>query len=273
MDISNKKELFFDAIYPFNISVCYNESEGGGTSPHHIHNECEIYINIDGDVSFMVENRIYPIKKGSIIIARPWEYHHCICHSKKTHKHFWILLSSNGNEKFLSSFFNRPNGMNNLIELSDEKTKILTDICMDMIKKDLNAAEKYIAFFRIVSLLGSGNASNESETLPEDISDAIEYIDKNINKPLTVKDVASYIHTSVNTLERHFNSSLQISPSKYIKRKKLILASVLLKKQIPLSDVCEQCGFTDYNGFISSFRKEFGITPNRYKNHNVPIVR
>ena len=28
----------------------------------HIHNKCEIYVNLTGKVSFMVENRIYNIK-------------------------------------------------------------------------------------------------------------------------------------------------------------------------------------------------------------------
>ena len=52
-----------DATSPLN----HNES--------HIHKECEIYINLSGDVSFEVENHIYPISRGSVIITRPYEYH------------------------------------------------------------------------------------------------------------------------------------------------------------------------------------------------------
>ena len=64
------------------------------TNNSHVHPECEIYINLSGDVSFMVEKRIYPITPGSIIITRPYEYHHCIYHSDKPHRHFWILFSA-----------------------------------------------------------------------------------------------------------------------------------------------------------------------------------
>ena len=68
--------LKIDATSPLN----HNES--------HIHKECEVYINLSGDVSFEVENRIYPISRGSVIITRPYEYHHCIYRSNALHEYF-----------------------------------------------------------------------------------------------------------------------------------------------------------------------------------------
>ena len=32
--------------------------------------ECEIYLNLSGDVSFEVENRIYPVSPGTVILTR-----------------------------------------------------------------------------------------------------------------------------------------------------------------------------------------------------------
>jgi len=56
----------------------------------HIHKECEIYLNLSGNVCFEVENHLYPISRGSVIITRPYEYHHCIYRSNARHEHFWI---------------------------------------------------------------------------------------------------------------------------------------------------------------------------------------
>ena len=66
------------------LQVAYSELDSKSkqnTFDSHIHNECEIYINLSGDVSFVVENKVYPIVPGSIIITRPGEYHHCVYHS------------------------------------------------------------------------------------------------------------------------------------------------------------------------------------------------
>ena len=49
----------------------------------HIHKECEIYINLSGNVCFEVENRLYPVSRGSVIVTRPFEYHHCIYRSSE----------------------------------------------------------------------------------------------------------------------------------------------------------------------------------------------
>ena len=60
----------------------------------HFHPECEIYINLSGKVAFEVENHIYPVSRGSVIITRPFEYHHCIYRSQKRHEHYWITFTA-----------------------------------------------------------------------------------------------------------------------------------------------------------------------------------
>lgn len=86
-----EKPVFFPAISPFSMQIAYVDIDSHSSLnqfEHHIHPECEIYLNLSGDVSFMVEDRIYPITAGSVIITRPHEYHHCIYHSDKRHRHY-----------------------------------------------------------------------------------------------------------------------------------------------------------------------------------------
>ena len=53
----------------------------------HFHPECEIYINLSGSVAFEVENHVYPISRGSVIITRPYEYHRCIYRISTVRRH------------------------------------------------------------------------------------------------------------------------------------------------------------------------------------------
>lgn len=107
-DYNEKNHVEFKKINPFDMDITYIEPDS--VSPlnvynPHIHEECEIYINISGNVSFEVENRLYPLTPESVIITRPYEYHHCIYHNNDLHKHFWILFSARGNEELFKLFW------------------------------------------------------------------------------------------------------------------------------------------------------------------------
>lgn len=99
-----------------------------GSVPH-IHDICEIYVNISGNVSFMVEKNIYNIEPGDIIITRPYEYHHCIFHEHSDHFHYWILFSATENKDLFNAFFNRVRGTNNLIRIPEEDRKNFLELC------------------------------------------------------------------------------------------------------------------------------------------------
>lgn len=122
---------FFNSIQPFEVKATYTETDSKSPKNEfnsHIHNECEIYINLSGDVSFVVENNIYSVIPGSIIITRPFEYHHCVYHSNKLHRHFRILFSASGNEYLFDDFYKRNAGENNLLILEADKSNELISV-------------------------------------------------------------------------------------------------------------------------------------------------
>lgn len=259
----------FETISPFQFTVRYIELDKcsiENVNTSHIHDECEIYINLSGDVSFMVENRIYPIKTGDVIITRPYEYHHCIYHSNKTHKHFWILFSSGGNEKILDMFFNRKAGTGNRLSFPREKADLMFELCHSMTEQSGSAIKQYHSFFTLLNLLENAKEiDSDFSYLPRDMYCAIEYINKNISEPLTVSSIAEFAGISVNSLERHFARHLKLSPSEYIRKKRLSEASKLLSQGFSVTETAFRCGFSDYSNFISLFRKNYGITPLKYQ--------
>ena len=266
--IVHQNNVLYPQITPFDLKVSYVEA----TNPppdelhsSHVHPQCEIYINLTGDVSFMVENRIYPVFSGSIILTRPYEYHHCIYHSDALHKHFWILFSSSGNEKILKRFFDRRVGEKNLLTLSPEKQKELFDLCFRMTEKDLSDTEKYFSFFKLLNLLDGANIPDKKEIYSKDIDSALEFIDGHLCESITVMDIAAEAHVSVNTLERHFSESLHMTPSSYLKKKRLSNAAEILYRGGTVMEACQNSGFVDYSSFIATFKKAYGITPLKYK--------
>lgn len=263
------RTLDFHEIQPFRFSVKYIEIDA--LSPYnvtypHIHEECEIYVNLSGDVAFDVENSVYPVSPLDVVVTRPTESHHCLYRSDALHKHYWILFSSKGNERFLDAFYKREAGKNNLLRLSKENKEILLSLCEKATDEDLNEADSYALFFQLISLLnGAKNVAASTDPRNDTVSKALDFIDENFADAITVKAVAQACYVSVNTLERLFFQTLRSSPSAYLKKKRLENAVKLLASGKSVSDAAYQSGFSDCSAFIEFFKKTYGTTPLKYK--------
>lgn len=233
----------------------------------HVHDECEIYINISGNVSFSVEDSVYPLLPGNIIITRPYEYHHCVYHSNDIHKHFWILFSARGNESLFDLFYNRESGRGNMIRLDASQTEKLVDTCKKLLNSD-SETEKYYLFFKIINLMSKSKVSDVDNAIKNEcVTRALNIINAADTCALSVSELAKKCFTSVNTLERNFKAQLNILPSEYIKKKKLIYATKLLKDGYCVTEAAERSGFSDCSNFIYTFKKYYNMTPLKYKKY------
>ena len=232
----------------------------------HAHHECEIYFNLSGNVSFMVENRIYPVSSGDVIITRPYEYHHCIYHSDEIHRHYCLFFDAPSSEGILSKFFARQAGEKNRLSLSnDEKAEFLS-VLESLRTKNVSECEKYALLFRVLSIIESAEESIDGKQhYPADLDTVLDYIDKNFNEDISVTELAAVAGMSVNTLERHFARALGMPPLSYLKKKRLAHAARLLASGSSVIDACNASGFSDYSHFIILFKTAYGITPLKYK--------
>ena len=263
--IMNKK-IFFDPINSFNFDITYHSGKCLIINDQHVHDTCEIYINLSGDVSFMVEDNIYSILPGNIILTRPYEAHHCIYHSNKNHDHYNILVSCNKNESLFKLFFNREKGKNNLIFLPDQSVENISNICATLINTELSTVEQYHYFFKLMSIINSGSISDYSQqSIPKEILETINRINNNISDKITISSLAQHVHLSINTFERQFKQHIGLKPTQYIKRKRLTVSAAYLLAGSSIQDACYKSGFSDYSYYIAEFKKFYGVTPLGYK--------
>lgn len=263
------RDISFEGIAPFDFSISYSEAEKKSHVigiDSHMHDKCEIYINLTGDISFMVENEIYKVKRGDAIITRPTEYHHCIYDSEAKHKHFWILFSGEGNERFLEKFYEREHGKMNLICPPEGAAEELIEICFKLAEGNLRKSEEYISFFRIIEILSESRAEKGSdELLPQPVKNAIEYLNANIKENIAIEDMAKSAQVSVKTLERYFAKGLKMSPRDFIRYKRINIGAEELRNGATVTEAAMASGFCDTSYFIMVFKKYYSMTPLEYK--------
>lgn len=234
----------------------------------HAHAVCEVYINLSGDVAFSVENRIYSVSRGSVILTMPYEFHHCIYRSNAPHSHYWITFTPVREAEFLQIFFCREKGTRNRIDLDEGALGDLCQILDDLIAHPGSGLQRQIQILRFFQILTQGVVAQPEamlENLPRDVTDALSFMDRHLTEELDVATIAEACHVSVNTLERHFQERLGISPFAMLRKKRLFASMLHLQNGCSVTEAAMLSGFSDYSNYIQLFRKQFGMTPGKYR--------
>lgn len=91
----------------------------------------------------------------------------------------------------------------------------------------------------------------------------ISFIDQNITKNLSLKDVASALNYSPSYLANIFKKNLKTPLMQYIRTKKMIFARNLLKRGETPEHTAEILNFDDYSTFYRSYYKVIGESPSK----------
>jgi len=98
------------------------------------------------------------------------------------------------------------------------------------------------------------------------VVDALNYINKNAEKPLQIYDVAKALQFSRSYLHRKFMKFLKRSVYDEIKRARInLISKLLLETDLPISDIALKLGFNSDSHIARYFEQKMGMTPLRYR--------
>ncbi|MBE6689268.1 MAG: helix-turn-helix domain-containing protein [Ruminococcaceae bacterium] len=260
---------FMRMKYGFHRSNRFTTPNEQELDDSHIHSFYEIYVNVSGDVSFLVNNKLFGIKSGDIIITRPDDVHVCIINSPCIHDHF-VLWFSCPTPSMLMEFIGSDDFRH--IYSADEKDKdMLFSILqgLDSSDRDNNEAARTAYIFALIALINARHKQTaprpaDEVKIPAEMQRVLDYINENFAAIRYISDVVENTYVSTTTLSRWFRKYIHLSPHEYLEAKKLSYARKLLDEGKSVTDVCMESGFSDCSHFISVFKKNFGITPSKY---------
>ena len=96
------------------------------------------------------------------------------------------------------------------------------------------------------------------------IRKCITYINKNLNKRITIADLADECNLSADYLSHLFKTEMNENLSNYILKKKLETSKQLLLEGMDNLSICYALSFSSQSHFISAFKKEYSITPKEF---------
>ncbi|WMJ23254.1 AraC family transcriptional regulator [Paludicola sp. MB14-C6] len=247
----------------------------------HNHDFYEFYIFLDGIVTYYIEEKVYDLCAGDILVIPPGKMHRPVIadpnalyerivlwvnpsyiqsiddekqtltttlHTIEANKQYLIPIPSVDFD-FITTMLHR------LIHLSttNEDSILVKNAYLVLLLDHIHTQLLSAAPFKAEDI--------EYDTIPE----IIYYINEHLCEKLTLDDISNRFFISKYHLIRKFKAYTNATVYDYIIAKRIVLAKKLLREGVSATEACMQCGFTDYSNFYKSFQMKSGMTPAEFK--------
>lgn len=242
--------------------ILYKNDYKKTTHKSHSHTEYEIHMIFQGTQSYNVDGVIFDLNENELIIIPPKIKHRMTFASENLLKYAISFTSDDifGNSPYHGTI--TESIINNISFIADEFRQKQA-FTFSMIEN--RVFEIFVFLNRII-----GNKKiNFIHELQQDNSKlelAKKFITDNIERNLSVTDVALYCHISPRQLTRNFIDNEGISPAKYINTQKMIKISEYIKNSdLSLQQISEKFSYNNEYYFNTAFKKYFGMPPFSYR--------
>jgi AraC family transcriptional regulator len=93
-----------------------------------------------------------------------------------------------------------------------------------------------------------------------------EYIQQNLDKDLSLAELAAVVYMSPYHFARLFKDSTGVPPHRFVVRQRIARArGVLVTPELSIAQVSRRVGFRTPSHFTTVFRRVLGVTPRAYR--------
>ena len=232
-----------------------------------VHTYNEILFFISGDVEFISEKGRETLSPNTAVIIPKEMFHQFIVIGDNS-DYIRCVFNFESVSELENLIFSK---INKIMLLQSEKINELFETLMNIDSMNLTKTEADILlkslFAQIlVSIKTEGSVFlNQASFFNPKVEAALSYINKNLQNPITVPDIAKALNISDSHLAHIFKKDMHISVHKYILEKRLVLARNKIRSSTPPERAAIESGFNDYSGFFVQFKKMFGVSPSKIK--------
>ena len=100
----------------------------------------------------------------------------------------------------------------------------------------------------------------------------IDFIATRFKEKIYIQDLADQVHMNEQYFCRFFKKSIGRTPMEYINEYRIKQAMRLLEEtDLPVTEVCLECGYNNLGNFLRAFKKYTETTPLKYRIQKVNI--
>ncbi len=267
------------------VVVAHRFGEQPYISVPHLHSSLEIYYNIKGCRSFLVNNRFYRCEPNDMFLVPCLQIHKALLNDEKSYERCIISISSelidkindmpNMKGKPFDILFSPKCADSYKTHLSESEHEKFVKLIGAYNENDNDDADRFIILLKILQFIRKkyeADVSIEKNFLPETVADEILwFVEENFKKPISVAEISKRMALSDAQLYRLFKKETGMTVKEYITMRRIAEAKKLLKLGFSVKEACFKSGFNDYPNFIKAFKKAEGYSPTKMEELNSPI--
>ncbi len=249
-----------------------------------------VYVE-NGRVIVNADDETYIVKKGEMICHKPFEFHTIKPYESGAKVIIFCFYSDNEymeyfNNKIIAinqrqkQYLNDIVNMGKSIFLSKAPLDIARDGGMDVSPDSSPLNEQFVKNsieLLIISLLSANTTEKQSrvslyehvterETLTQNI---IKYLNENTDKQLSLKEISKQFSYSLSSIKRIFKEETGSSIITYFNNIRMERAKeMLLRSKMSIEGIAASLGFSNSYYFSTSFKKNFGESPSKFRTEN-----
>lgn len=159
------------------------------------------------------------------------------------------------------------------LKLDQKQIQLVTQL-LDNMENELTKREegyKFLSvslFMQLIAFLSRTYASKSDSDRSSlyQLGETISFIEQNLERNISIKELLEVSHMSESTLSRAFKKITGTSPLDYHLTKKIEKAStLLLQSDNTITMIAYDMGFSDSNYFSRQFKKIKGVTPREFR--------
>ncbi|MBQ2897279.1 MAG: helix-turn-helix transcriptional regulator [Clostridia bacterium] len=272
-------EILIPTIHGANI--CVHGVTTAKTNIHfdwHIHNECEMYLCLDGKEIFYVHGKEYALTKGDIFFVNEYVPHKTFTYKGTTG--FLIQFSADSSldetNKLLRRHSNFSGCSEFILKSGTEANASLHQCLIEIIEENTHRQKAYTqhikaAMQKIIAILYRNGILYEPEEFLQNkqlirFLPVIEYINVHCCEKLSLSDVSSILHIDNAHFCRIFKEAMNTSFIKYLNFVRICKAEkLLLETDKTISEISAQTGFSSPSYFTETFKQNKFCSPLVYR--------
>lgn len=248
----------------------------------HHHDFYELYYLVSGDVTYVIESRLYKVLPGDVLLISPLELHQVHIEPEHTDYERYVLwihpqlirtLLEDRQDLFQPLDPAVP-GHRNQLRLQPGDQQRIHALMEQLYREDQSGlpGEALLSRSLLTQLLITvSRLSQQEDSRFEDIpggsstvSQVVEYINLHYRDDLSLDSLAERFFVSKYHLSHEFRRQMGTTVCRYLQKKRLLMARHYLSQGKRPSDVYTLCGFADYTVFYRAFKAEYGISPREF---------
>lgn len=237
----------------------------------HQHSSFEIFFVPGGELGIVTEEEAVT-SRDSVIIVPPFVNHYTVPRGSQVYCFcFTLERAAKGEGRFFDRVSETLSGGISFLEMSEDERFYISHLA-EAIKgvRYTDDTEHFLSllfselFSRLAPHVGSeretagkyGNYTNTIDT----------YVAAHYTENVRLEDLAEELYLCTKQVSRIIRREYGCSLSELVNRRRLAVACMLLKyTSMSIGEISSTVGYGHENYFFTMFRREYGITPKRYR--------